>query len=173
MQVGKTTAADHLVRSHGFVKMALADPIKEIARLGFGWDGAKDARGRRLLQKIGATGRDFDPDLWLDKMAARVAAEPSPRVVIDDVRLAREVDALRSLGFVIVRVERPAELIDSLPEASPSHPDPTETGLEGVPVDHTVENAGTFGELYARLDRLVEEIEEERSPGSGPGDGPP
>ncbi|HET6617196.1 MAG TPA: hypothetical protein VFH69_05245, partial [Gemmatimonadota bacterium] len=52
MQVGKTTAADRLVERHGFVKYALATPIKEIARSEFGWDGRKDPRGRRLLQEI-------------------------------------------------------------------------------------------------------------------------
>ena len=83
MQVGKTTAADWLVARHGFVKYALADPIKEIARTGFGWDGRKDARGRRLLQEIGTVGRHYDPDLWLDRFAARLRAEAPARAVVD------------------------------------------------------------------------------------------
>ena len=67
MQVGKTTAADRLVERHGFVKFALAAPIKDIAREDFGWDGRKDARGRRLLQEVGTVGRNYRADMWLDR----------------------------------------------------------------------------------------------------------
>lgn len=160
MQVGKTTAADHLVRVHGFAKHALADPIKEIAGSDFGWDGAKDARGRRLLQEIGATGRHYDPDLWLDRLAARLDVDPAPRLVVDDVRLEREVSFLRGIGFVIVRITRPPELIELSASERRRRADPTETGLDGVVVDAKVENAGTFADLYDRLDGLVAKLEE-------------
>jgi hypothetical protein len=86
MQVGKTTAADRLVERHGFVKYALAGPIKEIARTGFGWDGQKDARGRRLLQEIGTVGRNYAPDLltasplgWRPRHRARRDRRPPAR----------------------------------------------------------------------------------------------
>ena len=117
MQVGKTTAADRLVERHGFVKYALAAPIKEIARSAFGWDGRKDARGRRLLQEIGTVGRNYRGDIWLDRFAARLAAE-APRAVVDDLRLEREERYLRDLGFACVLVTRPAELTPAAANSS-------------------------------------------------------
>lgn len=159
MQVGKTTAADRLVERHGFVKYALAGPIKEIARTGFGWDGRKDARGRRLLQEIGTVGRNYAPDLWLDRFAARLAAEAPERAVIDDLRLAREATFLRRLGFVCVLVTRPPERIPAIDGGAMTAGHETETEIEGLGMDAEIDNAGSFADLYQRLDRLVAELE--------------
>lgn len=167
MQVGKTTAADHLVERHGFVKYALADPIKEIARHDFGWDGVKDDRGRRLLQEIGDVGRHYDADLWLDRFAARLESDRPPRAVVDDVRLEREVAHLRSLGFLVLRVVRPVELIPALASGGSRSAHATETGLDALELDGTIDNAGTFDELYARLDALVESLERSREDPGG------
>lgn len=160
MQVGKTTAADHLVERHGFVKYALADPIKEIAGRGFGWDGRKDDRGRRLLQEIGDVGRHYDPDLWLDRFAARLGSDRPIRAVVDDVRLEREVAYLRSLGFLVALVVRPAEKIAGISPERARRAHVTETGLESLELDDRIDNSGTFDELHARLDRLVAGLEQ-------------
>lgn len=165
MQVGKTTAADHLVERHGFVKYALADPIKEIARIGFGWDGVKDDRGRRLLQEVGDVGRTYDPDLWLDRFAARLEADRPERAVVDDVRLAREVDYLRSRGFFVAHVVRPPEQIATLATDAARRAHATETGLEGIELDATIDNSTTFEALHDRLDQIVERLA--RRPAAG------
>jgi hypothetical protein len=159
MQVGKTTAADRLVARHGFVKYALAAPIKEIARGGFGWDGGKDARGRRLLQEIGTVGRHYDRDMWLDRFAAALAADDPPRAVVDDLRLAREAEYLRELGFACVLVTRPAALVAALPEGGGTADHETETQIGALDPDAVIDNSGSFDALYARLDRLVAELE--------------
>ena len=159
MQVGKTTAARHLEERHGFVRMALADPIKEVAG-DIGWDGAKDARGRRLLQEVGDVGRRYDPAVWLDRLAARIEAAGNRRVVVDDVRLGPEVERLRALGFRLARVDRPvAAGVVALDPGSPQRDHATETGLDGATFDREIDNSGTFEELYARLDGWLEEME--------------
>lgn len=156
MQVGKTTAADRLVARHGFVKHALADPIKSIARNAFGWDGRKDPAGRRLLQEIGSVGRRYEPRLWLERYAARLEEEPGNRIVVDDVRLGREVRFLRELGFVTVRVVRPAERIEGDPVGRGHE---TETGLAHVVLDHVLHNDGDLSEFREKVDRLMQDLE--------------
>jgi hypothetical protein len=163
MQVGKTTAADRLVARHGFVKYALAGPIKEIARSGFGWDGHKDARGRRLLQEIGTVGRHYDRDIWLDRFAAALGADSPPRAVVDDLRLAREEEYLRQLGFVCILVTRPERSNPAMPEGGETAGHETETEIGQLDVDAEIDNSGTFEELYERLDRLVAELEVARA----------
>lgn len=163
MQVGKTTAADRLVARHDFVKYALAAPIKEIARGGFGWDDGKDARGRRLLQEIGTVGRHYGRDMWLDRFAAALAADDPPRAVVDDLRLAREAEYLRQLGFVCVLVVRPEALAPALPEDRGTADHETETEIGALGPDAVIDNSGSFGELYARLDRLVAGLEAVRT----------
>jgi dephospho-CoA kinase len=154
MQVGKTTAADYLVRRHGFVKYALADPIKEIATTGFGWDGAKDERGRRLLQEIGTVGRNYDAEMWLQPLDARLEREDPPRAVVDDVRLAREVAFLDRRGFTAARIDRPVEPVFA-PSSSDQSGHETEVELDEVAFDVTIDNSGTFEQLFAQLDALV------------------
>ncbi|MGH7573080.1 MAG: hypothetical protein ACREMK_14755 [Gemmatimonadota bacterium] len=153
MQVGKTTAADRLVAAYGFEKDALAAPIKAIATGSFGWDGRKDARGRRLLQELGTVGRSYDPQIWLQRLADRIVVRRPARLVVDDLRLAREAVYLKRLGFVCVRITRPPGLISTIADGTPGHE--TETELEGVELDLEVDNGGTFDELYARLDSLM------------------
>lgn len=172
MRVGKTTAADHLVAEHGFVKLALADPIKEIARRDFGWGGAKDVRGRRLLQEIGDVGRNYDPDVWLERLAARIAAGGAPRVAVDDVRLEREVELLRDLGFTVALVTRSPGLVTGLPPDASRLDHATETGLENARLDLVIANDGTFEELYEQLDRLVDRLTEEGGSGGQKPEGP-
>jgi hypothetical protein len=159
MQVGKTTAADRLVERHGFDKFALAEPIKEIARREFGWDGRKDARGRRLLQEIGSVGRHYAHDIWLERFAARLTAEDPSRAVVDDLRLAREVEFLRRLGFRCVLVTRPARLVPRVEGVDDTTGHETETEIGQVGVDAEIENSGSFEELYQRLDELVAGLE--------------
>lgn len=154
MQVGKTTAADHLVARHGFRKYALADPIKRIAAEAFGWDGAKDERGRRILQEIGTVGRNYDPDLWLTRFADRLAGEARGRAAVDDVRLAREVDYLERLGFTCVRITRRPELIPAYADST-RHLHETEAELDRVAFAHSIDNSGSLAELYAALDALL------------------
>jgi hypothetical protein len=163
MQVGKTTAADRLVARHGFAKYALAAPIKEIARSDFGWDGRKDARGRRLLQEIGTVGRHYDRDIWLDRFAAALAADDPSRAVVDDLRLAREEEYLRQLGFACILVTRPEQSIPAVPESGETAGHETETEIDQLDVDAVIDNSDTFEGLYERLDRLVAELEAARA----------
>lgn len=166
MQVGKTTAADRLVDAYGFEKDALAAPIKALASGSFGWDGRKDARGRRLLQEIGTVGRNYDPEIWLERLADRIGARPPPRLVVDDLRLAREAVYLKRLRFVCVRITRPPELVPTLPEGARVHE--TETGLDNIQLDLEIANDGTLDELYARLDGLMDRLTGPTTDGTRP-----
>lgn len=155
MQVGKTTAADYLVSHYAFKKYALADPIKRIAVERFGWDGEKDRRGRRLLQEIGTVGRNYDPVLWLDRLSAILAEDGYTRVVVDDLRLAREVTFLGGLGFACVLITRSPDLITTLSAVSDRHDHETERELDGIAFEFTIANSGSFDDLYRRIDDVL------------------
>ncbi|MFN2382744.1 MAG: hypothetical protein ABR559_00615 [Gemmatimonadota bacterium] len=155
MQVGKTTAADYLVRRYGYVKYALADPIKTIAREGFGWDGAKDEAGRRLLQEIGTVGRAYRTAIWLEQLATRLGDDAAELVVVDDVRLDLEADWLAGEGFHVVVLERPPTLIGALPANAARHAHETESELARISGATRIVNDGTFNALYARLDEVI------------------
>jgi hypothetical protein len=153
MQAGKTTCAEHLASRHGYLRCALADPIKDVARAEFGWDGRKDARGRRLLQELGTAGRNYDPDLWLRRFDQRCAAAGPRPVVVDDLRLRREVEHLRAGGFLTLRVVRPAGPEPGVDPALHAHE--TETELEAVPFDLVIVNDGTVADLLRKLEAAL------------------
>lgn len=106
---GKSTIADILVRDHGFAKLSLADPIREIAEL-FGFEIKKPypIETRRALQAIGYTGRLIDKDIWVKMLIERVKLLQSQgvaRIVVDDVRFPNECALLKAFGFYIVKIK--------------------------------------------------------------------
>ena len=117
---GKTTLAMNLVEHRGYVRIGIADAVKEIAlqrypglQKGSLFDVIRNeklwiATGRELLQGIGKALREVDQDYWLGLWRNKYegAKMMGRSVVVDDLRLIREVDYLRSLekGFKIVQV---------------------------------------------------------------------
>lgn len=118
-RVGKDTAADWLVRNHGFTRVAFADALRSVlydmdplvrkfVDL-FGWEEAKLAprlRVRTKLQDLGKAVRDHvDPDAWIDAGFAKMRT--GCRYVLSDVRYPNEAVAIRARDGVVLRIERP------------------------------------------------------------------
>lgn len=98
--------------------------------------------GTEIQQELGtAFGRDFCyPDLWLDLWRRRVAfflTDPYARVVQESVRFPNEAEAIRALGGLVVRVERPGvgPVSDHVSELPPAEP------------DFVIRNNGTLADL--------------------------
>ena len=174
---GKDTAADHLVKDHGFVRLAFADPIRQVAlaidpyvhffRLSeivdlYGWDKAKrQPEVRRLLQTIGTeAGRDVHgADVWVDKTFAAIKQlGPDQPVVLTDVRFDNEARRLRTFGGRLVRVRRKTDNEDAVM----AHQSETESAT--LHSDHYLPNDGSVTELHRRLDRLVDRLAKQRRP---------
>lgn len=169
---GKSTAAEALI-NNGYTRLSLADPVKDAAVAmvnalnqylypGFGdvvyrahVDNNK-ALYRPILEWIGSTyGRDYlsTPDRWIDEFRSRARQNTGP-IVCDDVRFPNEAEALREMGFLIVRVERPhAAWIDSLYEAGENPHDAMESEkfLSEVRCDVGLYNHGTVDDLQRRV----------------------
>lgn len=103
MGAGKSTVSSMIRQlSHGPVEVIpFAKALKDYCKL-LGWDGKKDARGRRLLQLIGTEcGRQcIDEDIWVDKWKEVVNtfffSNPGGIVVVDDLRFYNEWIGVRS-----------------------------------------------------------------------------
>jgi hypothetical protein len=118
-----------------------------------GWEYAKDTypEVRRILQHVGQTIRERDPDYWVALLMRQVDGARSFNipVIVTDVRYPNEAEALREAGFTLVRIVRPI-----LPDQSPSEHE-SETALSGFAPDEVVVNAGTPEELGARIELAV------------------
>lgn len=166
---GKDSVADVLVREHGYVRLALADPLRAAAlrlnpivadgglgllRLSevvehMGWDAAKRSlpEVRRLLQVFGAEviremcGEDF----WVD-LALR-SSRGQEDVVITDVRFHNEALAIHEAGGHIYRVVRPG--VEPLPGGHAS-----EAGIPDGLVTGEIWNSGSLLELEGMVNIL-------------------
>jgi hypothetical protein len=167
---GKDTAAKHLRKYHGYIPMAFADPLRKMAleidplipaengehvRLRpliefAGWEYAKVRypEVRRILQHVGQSIRDRDPDYWASRLMRRVEVEASWNdrpVVVTDVRYRNEAEALSDAGFRLVRIVRP-----SLPNQTGAEHE-SETALNNFRADAVIRNDSTPELLGYRL----------------------
>lgn len=135
---GKDAVGSILVRDHGFTRLAFADPLKDIARDLYGWNGAKDDAGRRLLQSVGMEYRErMGADYWLRRVFEQY--DPSVPTVITDVRLPNEIDAIRERGGLLLRIDRPG--------VGPANEHITESAWRAYAPDAVIVNDGTLEDL--------------------------
>ncbi|MGY5131285.1 deoxynucleotide monophosphate kinase family protein [Streptomyces nigrescens] len=177
---GKDTVARHLIRTRQYTRVAFADPLKPMAldinpivdvrrewnalhrvRLAEivqedGWERAKDLypEVRRVLQHVGQTVRELDPDFWVNLAMDKIDAADTWNlpVVVTDVRYLNEVIALQNRGFTVVRVLRPNA---GLSGENGQHD--SETRLDEYKTRRTLLNIGTLDYLNAEVDRLFTE----------------
>lgn len=120
---GKSTAANLLVSSHGFRRLSLAQPVRDmLAALGVSprqmsdekntpidWAGGKTPR--QMMQTLGTEwGRGMVcQELWVNATRRKVRQFLSEgrAVVIDDVRFDNEAELVRELGGAVVEIIRP------------------------------------------------------------------
>ena len=178
-RAGKDSLAEHLIRNHGFIKVAFADPLRDItydlnpwivgvnrrkARLQTlytkcgGWEGIKaednwSGEVRRIMQVLGVSVRDnVGPETWVNAAMERVrefVADNIP-VVMTDMRFPNEVEIVRSNGGLIVRIER-----DSLPAESLKDQHVSETLLDNMSIlrPELIINSDPFHDFHARAER--------------------
>lgn len=168
---GKSTAADYLWSTSGFLEMAFADRLKEAASVLFGWDRlALDDQEykaeacpvwgitrREALQKLGteAIRNVFGDDFWI-KTWRQVYDQIQiiDSVVVSDVRFPHEADTIRDMGGVIVHIVRPG--LETV--GVPGHV--SESGVEVMPDDYVIMNSGSVEQLYEQLNGLLEYLGE-------------
>lgn len=139
---GKSTIADYLIQHYGFRRYAFATKLKEICNEMFPEILAlPKVKHRWLLQKVGTDWfRSVDSDVWVKYLIRNVSGE---NIIVDDMRFKNEADALREAGFLVVRVERDAELRGAWGyNVEDVHI--SETALDNYDFDYTLFNDGPY-----------------------------
>ena len=177
-QVGKSTAANllHEIFNQGgrtVKRLAFADGLKAMLTTflqGFGinhdrieaylYGNLKEVvipeigcSSRHLMKTLGTGwGREMvGSGLWANqtRLAAARRLNQGSIVIIDDLRHANELKAIKDLRGITIRVRRPSS------EAMTSHG--SDVDLVGVEMDYSVLNEGTLDELKVQLAQIVEE----------------
>lgn len=103
---------------------------------------------RALLRNYGTEVRRGDnPDYWVRQWESAIFPF-TDMLFVDDVRFLNEVVAVHSKGGIIVRIVKRGESLDTDSHAS-------ESEMDGINVDHTIENDFEDIEvLYKQLDKI-------------------
>ena len=125
-QSGKSTAADYLVAG-GFKRLSFAEPIKDIVWFLLQGFNLKHnyieqlmttdkevvipelgVSARHVMQTLGTDwGRKLiHPDIWVMWMSKRLVTETADYLVFEDVRFENEAALIRSLGGLIIHIDR-------------------------------------------------------------------
>jgi hypothetical protein len=166
---GKDTAAAGLFE-HGFTPMKFAAPLKRMLEshldyLGISQDivermvdgDLKEVESdllcgrtpRFFMQKIGTEfGRDtIGETFWTD--AFKLRSNLFDRVVCTDVRFPNEVDVIKSMGGLVIRIVRPAA------QRTGGDDHPSERLIDTLTVDFEVQNISTPAALQELVVKLV------------------
>ena len=166
---GKDTLGKFLIDTYGYKRFAFADPLKEACRCIFGFDdeqlygNSKEIEDsywhctpRKVLQFVGTElfrnnmGQivpDLGEKIWVEVVKRMILKEwekdPNKLIVITDLRFANEVEVIRNMGGMILRVKR-----DSVNTSVDVHA--SELEIEQLNVDHEIPNNGTKKELFEK-----------------------
>jgi len=189
---GKDTCADYLVKQYGFVKKSFADPLKKVCQELFlftneqlyGTLEQKETPDPRWFNCSPRTAMQFvGTDLFRDRLDEIMPGlkknifthhfklyykeNPNIKIVIADVRFKNEVDLIKSLGGVIIKLDRLRtnnftrntfnifqsikNIIRSL--ITPDHS--SESELDNLHGDYDIMNDSTQQQLYNKLDVIM------------------
>ena len=154
---GKDTAADVILKKYNGIPFAFADDVKKIAYNHFGWHGEKDELGRKLLQDIGTTGRNYNRDLWANKTVDMIQewslqSSDNQLAVVTDTRYPNEIQRVKHEFSDVVTIRITRDSVEKLKH-------PSETALDQwTDWDYVVENNGTKEEFQRKILEIMEGI---------------
>ncbi len=179
---GKDTCASILEEYHGFQRLAFASAIKDIVSTLFGWDrndlegstpSSREWREeidtwwteqlgrivtpRLILQMVGTEMfRDcLSPRFWttvLKRKIEKILESEGARIAITDCRFPEEIELIKSLGGIIVYVDRAPDINNHKLGFSHS----SEHHISSIIPDATIDNNKDLEYLRIQLDTLIQ-----------------
>lgn len=111
---------------------------------------------REFLQRIGtdALREGLHKDVWVNSLLAKLDAEPNLKWIIPDVRFPNELDAIKSRGGVVIRINR-IKSLGHRPVNLAEHE--SETALDSAQFDYTM-TVSNLSDLYDSVKIFCQDI---------------
>ena len=197
---GKDTIADYLCTFHGFKRVSFAASLKDAVSSVFGWDrellegstkSSREWREQRddwwserlgmeitprwILQYWGTEvcRNGFHKDIWVASVENKLR-QTKDNIVITDCRFANEVNSIKSVGGITMRVTRgqPPEWYDaavsynkgeegniswalSKAKLDRNRVHASEYSSIGIDYDYYIDNNGTIDDLHKQVNSVV------------------
>ena len=167
MRAGKDTVANRLYYEHGFEHpIAFGDKMKRTFYDLFP-QYKTEPKPRKELRKFAENAREIYPDVWIKHLENMyeyyVDRRSTSGIVLTDIRQPNEYEWARANGFIIVKVEAPAEIrkerakrSDDFSEEDLTHS--TESYTDEFAFDYSITNDGSLEDLRAKVDAIMGEI---------------
>lgn len=188
---GKDSIADYLVDRHDFQKESWAGSLKDAVSAVFGWDRTllegktQESRlwreepdqwwsnrlgykvtPRAILQEWGTDlcRKHFHDEVWVASLENRLK-KSTKNVVISDSRFPNEIDAVRRIGGLIVRVKRgpDPEWVNCYKKDKlefkwkyGNNIHPSEYSSVDCDYDYVIDNDSSINELYSKVSSLLQ-----------------
>lgn len=109
---GKSTLSNELKKRVWATRINFADAVKELADpMLLAMHGSKaflpenkELMCRKVYQAVGNSGRDVNPNFWIDKVKDVVKKSYADIIIIDDARFPNELMAFENEGYRIVKI---------------------------------------------------------------------
>ena len=197
---GKNSAAEYLIAAYDFKQESFASSLKDVLTCIFGWNRNKlegittedriwrdqvdpwwaqqlnipNLTPRKMLQQVGTDlfRNHFHNNIWIASLENKLQ-KYSENIVITDCRFPNEIEAIRKLGGIIVRVKRgiePEWFNDALylnQNPNTKYQDFLQDRLDrnnihsseiawiGTEFDYILENDKSLVDLYLQIDKLL------------------
>ena len=178
-RAGKDTLTHHLIENYGYVRYAFADPLKNACREIFllnneqmdgslkeTFDDRWGVSPRVLFQRIGTEMfrekltnvfpemESIANNLWVYRFEQwykeQLKENPNLKVVITDCRFPNEIDVIKRLNGIIIKIDRNSKTNND------SHA--SEKNIDNIKGDYLLENNTTIEEYYQKMDELMSVI---------------
>jgi len=103
--VGKTTVANILCKNFDLYPVSFVDPVKDVAKRLFNWDGKMDDEAKVLLDRICRVGREISEHYWRDLAIVRIPPEKK-RIIFDDLYFSNEFKFIVENKGIVLRIIR-------------------------------------------------------------------
>jgi hypothetical protein len=150
-RVGKDEACSYLQHKYDAKQVRFASALYDCQNYILERLNLPKTKDPRLLQLLGEGLRNlYGRDIWLNQVVNYINTLPSREcIVVPDLRHKNEADALKKLGFTLVKITRKNRPIDR----DPNHI--SEIDLDEYPFDYKIENDGTLEEFYDKVETLL------------------
>ena len=173
---GKDTAADYLRNNHGYIKVAIADNLKQACQIMFNLskdqvehgekdiiDGRYGVTPRNILQFMGTEVMQYKINeliptlgrtLWINTLIDQMnTLYKHAKIVITDMRFLHECTALLNQygsDVVFIKIVKPDVL------GNDCHV--SENEFNKIPVHHVLKNQGTIDAYHENIKQLINQI---------------
>lgn len=173
---GKDTSADYLIKHHKYTKTSFANPLKNACTAVFGFTDEQlygdlketvDKRwgisprqamqfvGTDLFRKqFGQIAPHIGEDVWIRSFMINYNNNNNihnNNTIIADVRFQNEIDAVKELGGIVIKITR--DDAEKMTKHGDHESEFNQDSLTGY--DLEIKNNGTLDDLYKQLEKVV------------------